>query len=154
MASTLIVFGLVLGLADRVARNARPLGELTLRHALVFGFAQALALIPGVSRSGGTISAGLLLGYRRVDAAKYSFLLAIPADVPHFSKPISPPPTGRRSWAGVAGGGDIEQLEDLALEGGEFGFEALDELSVLVELESETFRGRLRACACVDRVCW
>ncbi|MER7007300.1 undecaprenyl-diphosphate phosphatase [Dactylosporangium sp. NPDC000555] len=79
IGTTLIVFGLVLAIADRLARNTKPLSELTLPHALGYGFAQALALIPGVSRSGGTISAGLALGYRREAAARYSFLLAIPA---------------------------------------------------------------------------
>ena len=77
--STLIVFGLVLGLADRVAANRRPLEALTTRQALALGTAQALSLIPGVSRSGGTISAGLLLGYTRPAAARYAFLLAVPA---------------------------------------------------------------------------
>ena len=76
---TLIVFGVVLGVADRAARNARPMEQLTLPHALAFGAAQALALVPGVSRSGGTISAGLLLGYTRQAAARYAFLLAVPA---------------------------------------------------------------------------
>jgi undecaprenyl-diphosphatase len=79
IGATLIVFGLVLGVADRLARNTRPLAELTGRDAVLFGLAQSLALIPGVSRSGGTISAGLLLGYRREAAARYSFLLAVPA---------------------------------------------------------------------------
>ncbi len=77
---TLIVFGIILWFADHTARNKLTLEKhLSLPHALVYGFAQALALIPGVSRSGGTITAGLLLDYRREDAAKYSFLLAIPA---------------------------------------------------------------------------
>ncbi|MBD0691606.1 undecaprenyl-diphosphate phosphatase [Streptomyces sp. CBMA123] len=81
IGTTLIVFGLVLALADRTraVRHARPITDLTLPHAAAYGFAQALALIPGVSRSGGTISAGLLLGYSREAAARYSFLLAIPA---------------------------------------------------------------------------
>ncbi|WP_432981227.1 undecaprenyl-diphosphate phosphatase [Dactylosporangium sp. CA-233914] len=79
IGTTLIVFGLVLAIADRLARNTKAISELTLPHALGYGFAQALALIPGVSRSGGTISAGLALGYRREAAARYSFLLAIPA---------------------------------------------------------------------------
>jgi undecaprenyl-diphosphatase len=80
IGTTLIVFGLVLGFADRTARNKLTLQKnLSFTHALVYGFAQSLALIPGVSRSGGTISAGLLLDYRREEAAKYSFLLAIPA---------------------------------------------------------------------------
>jgi undecaprenyl-diphosphatase len=79
VATTLVVFGLVLGWADARARNELPLTRLTMRDALLYGGAQALALLPGVSRSGGTISAGLLLGYRREAAARYSFLLAIPA---------------------------------------------------------------------------
>jgi len=80
VGTSLIVFGLLLAVADRIARNERTLNaDLNLPHALGYGFAQSLALIPGVSRSGGTISAGLLLGYRREEAARYSFLLAIPA---------------------------------------------------------------------------
>ncbi|MFC7645623.1 undecaprenyl-diphosphate phosphatase [Streptosporangium lutulentum] len=80
IGTTLIVFGLILWFADRTARNKLTLQKnLSFTHALVYGFAQSLALIPGVSRSGGTTSAGLLLDYRREEAAKYSFLLAIPA---------------------------------------------------------------------------
>lgn len=79
IGTTLIVFGVVLGWVDSTARNTLPLSRLNLRDGLLYGFAQALALVPGVSRSGGTISAGLLLGYRREAAARYSFLLAIPA---------------------------------------------------------------------------
>ncbi|MGN9786518.1 undecaprenyl-diphosphate phosphatase [Nonomuraea sp. ZG12] len=80
VGTTLIVFGIILWFADHTARNKLTLVKhLSLPHALVYGFAQSLALIPGVSRSGGTITAGLLLDYRREDAAKYSFLLAIPA---------------------------------------------------------------------------
>ena len=78
---TLAAFALVLGWADRVGSKRLELRDLNGRHALLFGLAQALALIPGVSRSGGTISAGLLLGYTREAAARYSFLLAIPAVV-------------------------------------------------------------------------
>jgi undecaprenyl-diphosphatase len=80
VGTTLIVFAIILWLADYTARNKLTLEKhLSFTHALVYGFAQALALIPGVSRSGGTTTAGLLLDYRREDAAKYSFLLAIPA---------------------------------------------------------------------------
>lgn len=79
VAIMLIVFGILLGIADRIGRKQRPLDQLTWKHGLGFGFAQALALIPGVSRSGGTITAGLLMGYTREAAARYSFLLAIPA---------------------------------------------------------------------------
>ncbi|MFC9329858.1 undecaprenyl-diphosphate phosphatase [Kitasatospora sp. NPDC057015] len=81
IGTTLILFGVILAVADRTraVRHARPISDLTLPHAITYGFAQSLALIPGVSRSGGTISAGLLLGYSREAAARYSFLLAIPA---------------------------------------------------------------------------
>ena len=74
-------FGVVIGVADRLARNVRPLESLTWRDGVLFGLAQSLALIPGVSRSGATIAAGLAMGYQRVAAAKYAFLLAIPAVV-------------------------------------------------------------------------
>ena len=61
----LIVFGILLGLADWVGAKNRRLDELTVPHGIIFGLAQALALIPGVSRSGGTITGGLFLGYER-----------------------------------------------------------------------------------------
>ena len=79
VATMLVVFGIVLGLADWAGAKNRTLDQLTVPHGIVFGFAQALALIPGVSRSGGSITAGLLLGYERAAAARYAFLLAIPA---------------------------------------------------------------------------
>ncbi|UZX03444.1 undecaprenyl-diphosphate phosphatase [Arthrobacter sp. CDRTa11] len=79
VATTLIVFGLVLAVADAVGRQERELTRLTYKHGVFYGLAQAMALIPGVSRSGGTITAGLLMGYTREAAARYSFLLAIPA---------------------------------------------------------------------------
>jgi undecaprenyl-diphosphatase len=79
VALTLIVFGLILGAADLVAKHTKALDSLNLRDGVLYGLAQSLALIPGVSRSGGTISAGLLLGYTREAAARYAFLLAIPA---------------------------------------------------------------------------
>ena len=75
----LILFGLLLGIADRIGFKTKQLGELNLRSGLAFGFGQALALIPGVSRSGGSITVGLMLGFTREAAARYSFLLAIPA---------------------------------------------------------------------------
>ena len=72
--------GIVLLVADRIgARNTKELRELTWRDGIVLGLAQAAALIPGVSRSGATISAGLFLGYNREAATRYAFLLAIPA---------------------------------------------------------------------------
>ncbi|NQX06859.1 undecaprenyl-diphosphate phosphatase [Rathayibacter sp. VKM Ac-2856] len=79
VATTLIVFGILLGVADAVGAKKRRLRDLNVRDGLIFGGAQALALVPGVSRSGGTITAGLFMGYERKAAARYSFLLAIPA---------------------------------------------------------------------------
>jgi undecaprenyl-diphosphatase len=79
IATTLIVFGILLGIADHFGRKERDLDHLTVPHGLGFGLAQALALIPGVSRSGGTVTMGRLLGYRRAEAAEYAFLLAVPA---------------------------------------------------------------------------
>jgi len=81
IAGTLIVLGVVLGVADRVGRHTAPITSLDLRDALLYGAAQACALIPGVSRSGATISMGLFLGYERAAATRYAFLLAIPAVV-------------------------------------------------------------------------
>lgn len=79
IAGMLIFFGVLLGIADMIGAKRRKLEDITIGHGVIFGFAQALALIPGVSRSGGTITAGLLLGYERSAAARYAFLLAIPA---------------------------------------------------------------------------
>jgi undecaprenyl-diphosphatase len=79
IAIALVAFSLVLYVADRRGAKDRELDQLTVGHGLIYGLAQALALIPGVSRSGGTITAGLFLGYTRSAAARYSFLLAIPA---------------------------------------------------------------------------
>ena len=81
IATTLVVFGLLLGLAERVGRQRVELQQMKTTDGVLLGFAQAMALIPGVSRSGGTITAGLFLGLTRVAAVRYSFLLAIPAVV-------------------------------------------------------------------------
>lgn len=78
-AAMLIAFGLLLGVADRIGRKTLPLEKMGWMHGIAFGLAQALALVPGVSRSGGTITAGLLMGFTREAAARYSFLLAVPA---------------------------------------------------------------------------
>ncbi|WP_201467406.1 undecaprenyl-diphosphate phosphatase [Janibacter melonis] len=78
-ATMLLVFALVIDVADRRAKQDRQLEQLTVRHGLYYGLWQALALVPGVSRSGGTIAGGLFMGYTREAAARYSFLLAIPA---------------------------------------------------------------------------
>lgn len=79
VATVLIVFGIVLGIADRYARRERDFDDVTYPSGLTMGVAQALALIPGVSRSGATVTAGRLLGYDRAAAAEYAFLLAVPA---------------------------------------------------------------------------
>ncbi|MGZ2360408.1 undecaprenyl-diphosphate phosphatase [Streptomyces sp. 372A] len=91
IATTLIVMGVVLGVADRMAardekggrhragKQRKTLRELGVKDGLIYGCCQALALVPGVSRSGATISGGLLMGYTREAAARYSFLLAVPA---------------------------------------------------------------------------
>ncbi|GHE07392.1 undecaprenyl-diphosphatase [Klenkia taihuensis] len=79
IAIALVVFSLVLYFADRIGSKQRTLTDLTVKHGILYGLAQAAALVPGVSRSGGTITMGLFLGYSRAAAARYSFLLAIPA---------------------------------------------------------------------------
>lgn len=79
VATNLIVYGLLLGAADRWGRQDKDFEDLTLRDALLVGMAQALALIPGTSRSGSTMTMARFLGYRRVESARFSFLLAIPA---------------------------------------------------------------------------
>lgn len=79
IAIVLIVFGLILGLADYLGRKIRPLEQMTYRHGIAIGLAQVLALVPGVSRSGATMTMGLSLGYTRPAAARFGFLLAIPA---------------------------------------------------------------------------
>ncbi len=78
-AFSLIAFGILLGIADVVGRRRWGIDRLRWGSGIVFGFAQAMALLPGVSRSGGTITAGLFMGFTREAAARYSFLLAIPA---------------------------------------------------------------------------
>lgn len=81
VAAMLIGFGLVMAVADRVGERAKTIDDVTTRDGVTIGVAQALALVPGVSRSGATISAGLFLGYKRSDAARFSFLLSVPAVV-------------------------------------------------------------------------
>lgn len=78
-AAMLALFAVFLGFADHYGKKRINLNEMTLKDGLILGLAQSLALIPGVSRSGGTITFGLLLGYTRTAAARVSFLLAIPA---------------------------------------------------------------------------
>ena len=78
LATTTLVFGVILGLVDRYAKHTKHIADIGLRIALIVGFAQAIALIPGTSRSGITITAALMLGLSRSDSARFSFLLSMP----------------------------------------------------------------------------
>ncbi|TDN44640.1 undecaprenyl-diphosphatase [Curtobacterium flaccumfaciens] len=79
VAIVLVVFGIVLGLADVLGRKVRRIEHMTFGGGILIGLAQVLALVPGVSRSGATVSMGLALGYTRPAAARFAFLLAVPA---------------------------------------------------------------------------
>ncbi len=79
IGTVLVVFGIILWLADRAARTDRVLADMNLPHGVAIGLAQTFALIPGVSRSGATISMARALGYNRAASARFAFLLAIPA---------------------------------------------------------------------------
>ncbi|WP_261167193.1 undecaprenyl-diphosphate phosphatase [Microbacterium sp. Marseille-Q6965] len=79
VAAVLIGFGIILGLVDRYARRDRTIDQVSYPHGLTIGVAQALALVPGVSRSGATTTAARALGYDRTSAAEFAFLLAVPA---------------------------------------------------------------------------
>jgi len=78
IAASLVVLGLVLLLAERLARHERTVEDVSARDALLVGIGQALALVPGSSRSGTTLTAGMLLGFTREAAARFSFLLSVP----------------------------------------------------------------------------
>ena len=79
IASVMIIFGVILGIADKYGKVEREIQQLTPVHGILYGLAQSLALVPGVSRSGATIAMGRFLGYSREAALRYSFLLALPA---------------------------------------------------------------------------
>ena len=79
IAVVMIVFGIILGVADHFGKKERGLADLNTSHGILYGLAQSLALVPGVSRSGATIAMGRILGYSREAALRYSFLLALPA---------------------------------------------------------------------------
>ncbi|MEU7555436.1 undecaprenyl-diphosphate phosphatase [Streptomyces sp. NPDC044571] len=109
-ATMLVVMGVVLGIADRLAardeeggrhraiRERKTLRELGVKDGLIFGLCQAMALVPGVSRSGATISGGLLMGFTREAAARYSFLLAIPAVLASGGMELKDLGEGHVSW--------------------------------------------------------
>ncbi|MER8002168.1 undecaprenyl-diphosphate phosphatase [Streptomyces sp. NPDC095613] len=110
IATTLIVMGVVLGIADRLTardesggrhragKERKTLKDLGVRDGLIYGFCQAMALVPGVSRSGATISGGLLMGYTRESAARYSFLLAVPAVLASGAYELKDAGEGHVSW--------------------------------------------------------
>ncbi|MGH3365415.1 MAG: undecaprenyl-diphosphate phosphatase [Nocardioidaceae bacterium] len=103
IGTTLIVLGVILGVADRIGKSDRTIRQMNIKHSVLLGLAQAMALIPGVSRSGATISMGRFLGYDREAATRYAFLLAIPAvvgaglfelpEIPHGENIYGPWPT-------------------------------------------------------------
>jgi undecaprenyl-diphosphatase len=98
IGTTLIVLGLVLGVADRFGASSKTLRRLSPRDAVLMGLAQALALIPGVSRSGATLSMGRALGYERETATRYAFLLAIPAVIGAGVFELKDVPNGENSY--------------------------------------------------------
>lgn len=79
IAFTMIIFGIILYVADRLGSKTKEIKELTWGSSLLYGFGQMLSVVPGVSRSGASISVGLLSGFKRVDAARFAFLIGIPA---------------------------------------------------------------------------
>src|SRR5699024_3821378 len=102
-AGMLILFSLVFIVAERVGKKNRGFDELTMKDAIIMGLCQCLALIPGVSRSGGTISGGLFLGLDREVATRFSFLLAIPAVLASglFSLPDAFDPAAGQAASGM-----------------------------------------------------
>ncbi|MBI2362087.1 MAG: undecaprenyl-diphosphate phosphatase, partial [Elusimicrobia bacterium] len=105
IALTVAAFGVLLGLADRVGRKERAAESATVREVVLIGLAQALALVPGVSRSGITMTAALLLGFDRVAAARLAFLLAVPITAGaglHQLKEALPLMGDPAFWAGIA----------------------------------------------------
>lgn len=79
IATSLIVLGIILAFAERIGKFKREMKDITWKDSIIIGFAQSLALIPGSSRSGTTITAGIFMGLKRETAARFSFLLSVPA---------------------------------------------------------------------------
>ncbi len=101
IAASLVVWGLVLWAAERLARHERRLEQVGLADALLIGFGQALALVPGTSRSGATITTAMFLGLRREDAARYSFLLSVPITLGaglYKLRQVAPVIAGEPAW--------------------------------------------------------
>lgn len=103
-ATMLLVFAFVILAAERYGKQRHELTQMTWKHGLAFGFWQALALVPGVSRSGGTIAGGLFMGYTREAAARYSFLLAIPAVIASGGFQVAKVVAGDAEGSGTAWG--------------------------------------------------
>ena len=111
----LIVLGLVLLLAEKVGTRERAIEQIRTKDGFAIGFAQALALIPGVSRSGATITAGLFMGLDRPTAARFSFLLSVPAVVLSGLLELGTilsDDDERLDQPGRAGGGDADGLRE------------------------------------------
>ena len=142
IASALIVLALVLLVAERRGTQTRTEEQITTKDALVVGVAQSLALIPGVSRSGATITAGLFQGLDRVTAARFSFLMSVPAVVASGAVRGSQDRRGRRTRHGGDRGGHGDLLRRRP---------GLDRLAAEVRLPAlhhvvHRLPGRARAC--------
>lgn len=105
IATTTIFFGLLMGVADRFGRREKAVSDMTLKSALIVGLAQAVALIPGTSRSGITMTAARFMGFHRVDAARFSFLLGMPAMAA----------AGAMSFLEILESGDTSMLADAGI---------------------------------------
>jgi undecaprenyl-diphosphatase len=102
IAVSLVVWGLILLAAERFARHRRTIEDVALGDALAIGVGQALALVPGTSRSGATITTGMALGLRREDAARFSFLLSVPITLGaglYKLRKVLPALRGEPGWA-------------------------------------------------------
>jgi undecaprenyl-diphosphatase len=108
IAASLVFWGVVLLVAERFALHRRTVDDVTLKDALGVGFGQALALVPGTSRSGATITAGMLLGFTREAAARFSFLLSVPIIVAaggYKLAKVLPDLRGEASWGWATAAG-------------------------------------------------
>jgi undecaprenyl-diphosphatase len=110
IAGSLVFWGVVLLAAERLARHDRTLDEARPVDALAVGVGQALALVPGTSRSGATITVGMLLGFRREDAARFSFLLSVPITLAaggYKLVKVLPDLRGEAAWARATAVGTV-----------------------------------------------
>lgn len=113
IAVSLVVWGLILLAAERLARHRRTISDVTVRDAVAIGVGQALALVPGTSRSGATITTGMALGFRREDAARFSFLLSVPITLGaglYKLRKVLPALHGHADWAAATALGTLVAL--------------------------------------------